>query len=148
MKKFVFTNEKYQGIKENEYERLKLDMQNVDKEIDMENAALKRLEENFDTERERFAADCRRGVGARGLLSYQSYFDYLQQERSLQLDRLAKLHERKRELTEALLAVHNELRVLEEMRQEQYQQYCKEVAADEAKELDAHISFTIYERAV
>ena len=44
MKKFVFTNEKYQGIKENEYERLKLDMQNVDKEIDMENAALKRLE--------------------------------------------------------------------------------------------------------
>ena len=66
----------------------------------------------------------------------------------MQLDRLAKLHERKRELTEALLAVHNELRVLEEMRQEQYQQYCKEVAADEAQELDAHISFTIYERAV
>lgn len=148
MKKFVFTNEKYQGIKQKEYERLKLDMQNVDKEIDKENAALKRIEDTFDAERERFAADCRSGIGAKELIAYQSFFDYLQEERKAQLSKIAKLHEKKRALTDALVIVYNELKVLEEMRQEQYLEYCREVAADEAKELDAHISFTIYERAV
>ncbi len=55
---------------------------------------------------------------------------------------------RKRELTDALVRVNNELRVLADMRAEQYLEYCKEVAADEAKELDTHMSFSMFERAV
>ena len=55
---------------------------------------------------------------------------------------------RKQELTDALVRVNNELRVLADMRAEQYLEYCKEGAADEAKELDTHMSFSMFERAV
>ena len=148
MKKFVFTNEKYQAIKEKEYDRLKLDMKNVDKEIDTAAAALAALGEKFDAERTAFDEDCRLGVGAGELTAYQGYFDFLQEQRAKEEERLNALLARKRELTDALVRVNNELRVLADMRAEQYLEYCKEVAADEAKELDTHMSFSMFERAV
>ncbi|NCB30019.1 MAG: hypothetical protein EOM66_01250 [Clostridia bacterium] len=148
MKKFVFTNEKYQELKEKEDERLKLNMKNVDKEIDMAAAALHALDEKFNSERSVFESACRHGVAAGELASYQGYFEFLQDRRKDATREMEALLDRKRTLTEALLRVNNELRVLEEMRQEQYQAYCKEVAAEEAKELDTHMAFTIIERAV
>lgn len=148
MKKFVFTNEKYQGIKEMEFDRLKLDMRNVDKEIDMANAALAELDIRFTAERKAFAAACKEGVGAGELINYQGFFEYLKDKRRELEQILSALLSRKRELTQKLLRVQNELRVLDEMRQEQYQAYCKEVAEEEAKELDANMAFTIFERAV
>lgn len=141
MKKFVFTNERYRSIKEKEYERLKLDIKNVDKEINKAAAALAELDARFKSERAAFGNACRQGVGAGELVSYQGYFEFLQERRAEAGQKLSLLLERKREITEALIRLNNELRVLEDMRQEQYQDYCKEVAAEEAKELDSHMAF-------
>lgn len=148
MKKFAFSNEKYQGIKEKEYERLKLDMGNVDKEIDTVTAALAELGAQFDAERTVFAAACKQGVGTGELQNYQGFFEFLQEKRAAGKDKLEALLARKRALAESLARLHNELKVLEEMRAEEYQAYLKEAAAEEAKELDAHISFSVFERAV
>ena len=148
MKKFVFTNEKYQGIKEKEYDRLKLDMKNVDKEIDMATAALSEIAMQFDHERTAFEEACKLGVGAGELSAYHGYFEYLKERRAQQEEKLQALLARKRELTDALVRVNNELRVLADMRAEQYLEYCKELAAEEAKELDTNMAFSLFERAV
>lgn len=148
MKRFVFTNEKYQSIKEKEYDRLKLDMKNVDKEIDAANSVIAGLDSRFNAERAAFDQACKQGVGAGELISYQGYFEFIQERRAQEEEKLRVLLNRKRELTDMLVRVNNELRVLEDMRAEQYQDYCKEVAADEAKELDTHMSFGMFERAV
>ncbi len=148
MKKFVFTNEKYRAIKENEYDRLKLDMKNIDRDIDMALNAQNALTAEFEAERTRFNAACKEGVGSGELLCYQGFFDFIQERREEIAKRLAELRKKKQELTHRLARLLNELKVLDEMREEQYQAYCKEVAAEEAKELDSHMSFTIYEKAV
>ncbi len=148
MKKFVFTNEKYQGMKAKEYDRLKLDVKNVDKEIDHTASALAELDSRFDLERTAFENACKQGVGAGELLSYQNYFGFLKERRVEHQQKMDALLKRREELTELLLRVNNELHVLEEMRQEQYQTYCKEAAAEEAKELDNHMAFAICRRAV
>lgn len=148
MKKFVFTNEKFYGIKEKEFERLKLDMGNVDKEIDTATAALAELEDRFSAERAAFAAACKEGVGAGELMNYQGFFEFLKEQQAEVRSRLAQLVRRKQALADALAKVNNELKVLDEMREEQYQEYCKEVAAEESKELETTMSFSIYEKAV
>lgn len=148
MKKFVFSNEKYQSIKEKEFDLLKLDMKNVDKEIDKATAALAELAARFASERAVFVAACQEGVCSAELNSYQGYFDFLEEQRLLEEERRNALLARKQEISDALVRVNNELRVLEEMRAEQYEAYCKELAAEEAKELDTHMSFSMFERAV
>jgi len=148
MKKFVFTNEKYQAIKEKEYDRLKLDMKNIDKEIDKALGEQEALSEQFAAERARFDAACKKGVRPVELLRFQGFFELIREQREIVRQRLVKLTAEKQKLTEQLKRIHNELRVLEEMRTEQYQAYLKEVAAEEAKEMDEHISFTIFEKAV
>lgn len=148
MKKFVFTNEKYQGMKVKEYDRLKLDMENVDKEIDYVTSALDELKSRFYSERIAFESTCKQGAGARELFSYQNYFEFLQEQRMENQRKLGAFLLRKKELTEMLVRVNNELRVLEDMWQEQYQAYCKEAAAEEYKELDNHMAFSIFGRAV
>lgn len=148
MKKFVFTNEKYQNIKEKEFDLLKLDMKNVDKEIDISTIALAELGARFASERAAFEDACKQGVGSGELVAYQGYFDFLQERREEEQERRNALLARKQEIADMLVRVNNELRVLEEMRAEQYEAYCKEVAAEEAKELDTHMSFSMFERAV
>jgi len=105
-------------------------------------------EDSFENEREQFARACKRGAAPKELLSYQGFFTFLQEQRIVLEEELEKLTARKQELSDALVRIYNELKVLENMRQEQYQQYLKEVAMDEAKELDSIISFSIFEKAV
>ena len=64
------------------------------------------------------------------------------------MQKLCTLQEERTKLKHELVKLHNVLRVLEEMREEQYAAYLKEVAIDEAKELDSFLSFNIYEGAV
>lgn len=148
MKKFVFTNEKYQAIKEKEFDRLKLDMKNIDKEIDTALGEQEALSEQFSSERARFHAACKKGVKPIELLRFQGFFDLIREQLEAIQKRLEQLYEEKRQLMEQLKRVMNELKVLEEMRQEQLEAYRKEVAAEEARDIEEHISSTMFKRAV
>lgn len=148
MKKFVFTNEKYYTIKTKDYDALKRRMQSVDKDIEAVLARIDAAEQKFEAERQSYNKQCKEGVRAEQLRTYQWYFPYLrEQQEALAAERL-RLEEEKRKLREQLIKLHNEIKVLEEMREEQYAAYLKEVAMEDAKELDSFLSFTIYEGAV
>lgn len=147
MKKFVFTNQKYYDIKNNEDQGLKRELKNVDKDIEAVLAAIALLVKRFETQRESYNKACKEGVKAEVLRTYQWFFPYIQEEQEKCQRELALLEEERRKLREKLIKLHNELKVLEEMRAEQHQAYLKEVANEEAKELDSHVSFTIYEGA-
>ena len=148
MKKFVFTNERYQNLKEKESEQLKLDMRNVDKEIEMVHAALTELEARFNEERAAFADACKAGVGSGELMNYQGFFELMQDKRAESQERLSALMMQKEKLAAILAKTHNELKVLANMKEEQYLAYCKEMAAEEAKELETNMAFSIFEKAV
>lgn len=148
MKKFVFTNEKYHSIKEKEFDRLKQDMRDLDKAIEEASAAKEELRMRFMREREDFDRVCKEGVGVGELMNYHGFFEYLKEEIKRVSIEVARLMNKKSELTQALTRMNNELKVLEQMREEQYQEYCKEVAQEEAKELDSIMSFNIFEKAV
>lgn len=148
MKQFVFSNAKFQDIKTKEYDELKRRMQSIDKDIEAVVSAIFALAEKFEHERESYNKACKEGIKAEKLRTYQWYFPYLRdQQQQLEQER-QRLEEEKRKLQNMLIKIHNELKVLDQMREEQYADYLKEVAADEAKELDSLLSFTIYEGAV
>ncbi|MDL2217435.1 flagellar export protein FliJ [Christensenellaceae bacterium OttesenSCG-928-M15] len=148
MKKFVFTNERYMGIKSDEYDALKRTLQNVDKNIELVLMEMRALEHRFDTERVTYNKACTDGVRVEQLRTYQWFFPYLLEEQKKLAIKLQQLEEERRRLRDQLVKLHNELKVLEKMKEEQYAAYLKEVANDEAKELDSFLSYTIYEGAV
>ena len=80
MKKFVFTNEKYQSIQQNAYDALKRRLENVDKSIEATTAELLELEQKFIEQKNAFNAECKTGVRAEKLLTYQWYFPYLKEQ--------------------------------------------------------------------
>ena len=119
MKKFVFSNEKYHGIKTNEYDTLKRKMQSVDKSIETVVALINELATRFEIERQSYIKACREGISVERIHSYHAFFPYLREEqKKAQLER-QRLEEEKRKLREALIKLFNELKALEKMREEQ-----------------------------
>lgn len=147
VKKFVFTNERYMRIKTNEYDTLKLTMQNVDRNIVAVKADISVLLKKAEEERVSYNRACRNGTTVDKLVAYGEFFPYLMDQIQTKKRELLKLEERKNQIKKALLKAHNDLKVLENMKDEQYAAYLKEVAADEAKELDSFMSFNIYKGA-
>ncbi len=93
MKKFVFTNERYLHIKNDEYEALKSKVQNVDKQIEIVNNDLRALELRFHEESVSYNSDCASGVRVDQLRTYQWFFPFLLEEQKKQLIRLQQLED-------------------------------------------------------
>lgn len=144
MKRFVFTNEKYYKIKLDEDERLKLELKNVDKDIESVYLEIKELDIRAENESLAYNEDVRTGTSAKRLASYQWFMPYLKELKEAAMKKLEALQKERLRLQNLLIKTRNDIRVLEQMKDEQYAQYMKEVAADEAKELDSHMSFNLY----
>lgn len=146
MKKFVFTNEKYYKIKLDEDDRLKLELESVDKSIELAVNELKELDIRAENEGLAYREDMRTGTTAKKLATYEWFVPYLKELREAAQKKLEELQAQRLRLQNLLVKTRNDIRVLEQMKQEQYEQYLKEVAAEEAKELDSHISFNLFNK--
>ncbi len=145
MKKFVFSNASYLRIKNDEYDRLKRELENVDKEIEiveneMESVTLRILDEMEAQEK-----DCEEGVTADKLMQYQNFFQYMREKLNELKKKKDQLLIKREGIQKNLFAVHNQVKVLEEMKEEQYAEYLKETAKEEAKDMDTVLSFNIHE---
>ena len=148
MKKFVFSNESYLKIKNDEHERLKRELENADRDIEALDGAILHNDEKVREESERQERDCAQGVTVDTLMMYQNFFLFMREDRK----KLARAREKRmaerEETQQTLFKVHNQIRVLEEMKEEQYAEYMKEAAKEEAKDLDTVLSFSIHESAM
>ena len=147
MKKFVFTNESYRKIKNDEYDRLKRELENVDREIEELEAQIQSIEARIEAERIRQDRDCEEGVTVEKLMQYQNCYAYMRDARKTAEEARDTLRLTREALQQELLKLHNQLRVLDEMREEQYAEYLKEVEKEEAKDMDTVLSFNIHEGA-
>ncbi len=144
MKKFTFTNEKYYKIKLDEDERLKLELKSVEKNIEAAANEIRELDIRAENESLAYREDMRTGTTAKRLESYQWFMPYLKELKEAAQKKLEALQAERLRLQNLLIKTRNDIRVLEQMKKEQYEQYLKDVAAEEAKELDSHISFNLF----
>ncbi|MDD4075673.1 MAG: hypothetical protein PHC80_06240 [Eubacteriales bacterium] len=147
MKKFVFTNESLLHIKNDEHERLKRELENVDKRIRQIDEEILSIDSRVFTEQQKQETDCEAGTDAQKLMQYEDFFRYMRERREDAVKKRAELEKERAIIQKDLFAVHNQIKVLEEMRDAQYQEYLKEVALDESKELETMMSFNLYEGA-
>lgn len=147
MKKFVFTNQSLLHIKNDEHERLKRELENVDKRIRQIDEEILSIDSRVFTEQQKQETDCEAGTDAQKLMQYEDFFRYMRERREDAVKKRAELEKERAIIQKDLFAVHNQIKVLEEMRDAQYQEYLKEVALDESKELETMMSFNLYEGA-
>ena len=81
-------------------------------------------------------------VGA-ALSEHDAYFRYLRDALIDVRERIVKAEEVVRQCQERLIITMKELKTYLKLRDEQYQQYMKEVQAEEAKEMDDLVSFNV-----
>ena len=147
MKKFVFTNESLLRIKNDEHERLKRELENVDKRIRLIDEEIVSIDGRVAAEQHKQERDCETGTDAQQLIRYEDFFRYMREKREAAQKAREELEKERAVIQKELFAVHNQIKVLEEMRDAQYQEYLKEVALDESKELETMMSFNLYEGA-
>lgn len=147
MKKFVFSNASYLRIKKDEDETLKRTLENVDKQIRTIEDAIDETDERVLAEMESQEKESEQGVTVDKLLQYENFYSYMRERRRELLKKKEALEQERAGIREQLLKVHNQIKVLEEMRESQYQEYLKETAREEAKEMDTVLSFKIHEGA-
>ncbi|MDO5112371.1 MAG: hypothetical protein Q4E65_08705 [Clostridia bacterium] len=147
MKKFVFTNQSLLRIKNDEHERLKRELENVDKRIRLIDTEIVSIDGRVAAEQQKQERDCETGTDAQQLIRYEDFFRYMREKREAAQKARAELEKERAVIQKELFAVHNQIKVLEEMRDAQYQEYLKEVALDESKELETMMSFNLYEGA-
>ncbi len=147
MKKFVFTNQSLLHIKNDEHERLKRELENVDKRIRLIDEEILSIDSRVAVEQQNQERDYEAGTDAQKLIQYEDFFRYMRERREDAMKKRAELEKERDVIQKELFAVHNQIKVLEEMRDAQYQEYLKEVALDESKELETMMSFNLYEGA-
>lgn len=147
MKKFVFSNESYLRIKKDEDDTLKRELENVDKQIRVLEAAIDEIDERVLSEMESQEKESAEGITVDKLLQYQNFYSYMREKRKELQKKREVLEKERAGIREQLIKVHNQIKVLEEMRETQYAEYLKETAKEEAKEMDTVLSFKIHEGA-
>lgn len=70
-----------------------------------------------------------------------AYFRFLSEEKEILAEKIVKAEEEKQRCQERLIATMKELKTFVKLRNEQYQRYLKEVAAEEEKEISDIVSF-------
>ncbi|MDD3920749.1 MAG: flagellar FliJ family protein [Eubacteriales bacterium] len=144
MKQFVFTKQKYYQIRADEYDRLKTTIKAMDEQIRQAQEQLNALQRRFDEERDQFHKDTENWQSAVKLREYQWFFPYIREQIQESKNKLAALERQREKLQNSAIRLFKELGVLDDMRDREYEEYRREVALEEAKDIDTHLSYMIY----
>jgi flagellar export protein FliJ len=136
MKKFVFTLQKPYEIKQNVYRQLIAGRERLKKQRD---ALLRRKEEMLRGMKEQgqcMSEGCRQGMRASQMSPYGEYIAGALRDMQKQEAQIEKLFAKMEENAGALLRVLNEIKVMEKIREEQLEQYNKELQKNDDKMLE------------
>jgi flagellar export protein FliJ len=136
MKKFVFTLQKLYDVKAAEEEQKRIELKDLDAELaDLKNM-LKVLTDSFDKQKREFERACEEGLHKDDLKNFGDYFNYLNERIMDQQNRIADCEERIETCRQQLLRLINEQKVLDQMRQDQLQEYNAEAQKSYDKEIE------------
>ncbi len=133
MKKFIFTLQRLYDVKQSEekqkrleLEELEKNLRNYEKQRDANQALFKKQYNSYEKK-------CREGMEAREVKQYGEFFQYLEKEIRMQETVIASCRQSIESCRTALLKLINEENVLDRMKDEQYQDYMKDVQKDQDK---------------
>ena len=133
MKKFQFTLQTLYNIRSTEETTARNKLAELLKERDGIQAQIEENESIYAAHDAAYRRDCKKGISGRKLKEYAAYFEFLAEEKK-RLSMLLKLcEERVRTCQQELLRLINEKKVLDRMREEQLEEYQKEVQKDEER---------------
>lgn len=144
MKQFAFSKQKYYQIRSDEYDRLKTAIKTLDDQIAAMVKEEARLKKQFDDERSQFQKDTQNWQSAQKLREYEWFFPYLQEKMEECKKKRAALERQREKLQNSAIKLFKELGVLDDMRDREYTEYLREVAIEEGKDIDTHLSYMIY----
>lgn len=143
MKKFVFTLQKVYEMKIREQDEHKLFIQNVDKRMEYIDSLMRSLEEEASDYRKRHDDECKRGTTAFALRNYNEYYQQTSYQRKSYVEQIDILTRQRLQRQQILIQNINEIKILDERKQMQYQQYCMAIRQEESKQIDELISFNV-----
>ncbi|MEI6102276.1 MAG: flagellar FliJ family protein, partial [Eubacteriales bacterium] len=85
---------------------------------------------------ELYDLDCKKGIHAAEMQTYGEYFDYLMESLKKLNQKIKGCQAEKDKLTQQLVKIMNELKVLEKIKQEQFSEYNKELQKNDDKMLE------------
>lgn len=105
---------------------------------------LTELEEAYERNTRSQAAALKRGINiSEELIKHDAYFRFLRDAKAELLIKIAKAEEERDKCQERLIATMKQIKIYTKLRDEQYQNYLKEVSREEEKDMNDLISFNI-----
>lgn len=90
-----------------------------------------------------YVREMHRGTNVMRLEQYADFFDYLQQEDHRLAAEIIKAENLREKRMEILLETMKEIKVLEKLREKQYEEYQRELRGEEDKQIDDFLSFRV-----
>lgn len=136
MKKFEFTLQRLYEVKKITENQLMREQEHINKKLmDIENEK-DAMVFKFSHERELYELDCKKGIHAAQMQKYGEYFDYVMEFLKKLDERIKVCQAEKEKLTQQLVKIMNELKVLEKIKVEQFSEYNKELQKNDDKMLE------------
>lgn len=136
MKKFVFTLQRLYDVKEMEEQQKQAQLRDLERNLHnykMQKEANRKL---YDREHAVYDKKCQTGMSMFEVQRYGDYFQYLEKEMRQQERVIQSIQSNIDACRDGLLKIINEKNVLDRMREDQLEEYKKEVAKDEDKTIE------------
>lgn len=136
MKKFQFTLQRLYDVKEMEEQQKQAQLRDLERSLhnyEQQKEANRRL---YDREHAVYDKKCRTGMSMFEVQRYGDYFQYLEKEMRQQERVIQSVKVNIQTCRDGLLKIINEKNVLDRMREDQLEDYKKEVAKDEDKQIE------------
>lgn len=136
MKKFAFTLQRLYDVKESEEKQRQAQLRDLERNLDnykKQKEANRRL---YEREHAVYDKKCKTGMSMFEVQRYGDYFQYLEKEMKQQEIVIQSCQKNIDTVRANLLKLINEKNVLDRMRDEQYQEYLREVEKDNDKMIE------------
>lgn len=139
MKKFVFTLQKLYDVKQSEEKQKRVELKELGRTLQAYKKQRKANQNVFNKQYAIYDKKCKTGLTMNEVKQYGDYFQYLEREMREQDAAIAKLETDIEICKKSLLRLINEENVLDRMREEQLQEYRKEVQKNDDKMIEDFI---------
>ena len=136
MKKFQFTLQKLYEVKKISEDQLMREQDQINKKLNELQNAKDALQTKFFEERKRYEAACQKGMHASEMQTFGDFFKFLLEEQKKLDDKMRACQIEKEKCTQKLWKIINEIKVLDKIKEEQFNSYNKELQKNDDKMLE------------
>jgi len=147
MKKFVFSLESLLKLKKTRKKKLEKDMEIAKQKLEREQKLLSVMKSEKDYLQSKIEQLSKKGIKAFDLREYSFYFKLLCESIADQTNKCRQIEKECEQIRAALVDIHNQINLLEELKQERYMEYIYEMQKSEEKALEEIVNFKFITRS-